>query len=145
MLDFIYEETINAPADAVFDVIADLSAYKDWNPFVTAETGQAGINEVITGKSFLGGKAVSYRHRIYEMTPGRSLCWRDFGFPALFVCGDRARYVEERDGKTHYTCHLRVTGPLSFVASMLFANHLKQGVAAECRALKHLLEKISDQ
>ena len=83
MLDFTYEDTIDAPSDVVFEIMADLPAYKDWNPFVTAEIGKAGLNEVVKGKSFLGKSTVSYRHRIYEFTPGKSICWKDFGLAAL--------------------------------------------------------------
>ena len=145
MLDFVYEETIDAPAELVFGVIENLPAYVDWNPFITADSGSAGLHQVVKGKSFLGPFTVSYRHKIYEFTPGRSLCWKDFGLVALFACGDRARYVESTNGKTRYKCHLKVSGPLSFIAKMLFGKHLKHGIVEECKALKALAEKTAGE
>ena len=140
MLDFFYEETIDAPSEVVFGLIEDLPAYADWNPFVTADSGSAGLNQVVKGKSFLGPFTVSYRHKIYEFTPGKSLCWKDFGLVALAACGDRARFVEPDNGKTRYKCHLRVSGPLSFIANAIFGKHLRHGIVEECKALKVLAE-----
>ena len=141
MLDFIHEETIDAPPEVVFGLIADLPAYAEWNPFITADSGLPALNEIVKGKSFLGPFTVSYRHKIYELTPGKSLCWRDFGLVALAACGDRSRIVEPSDGKTHYRCHLKVTGPLSLFAKLIFGKYLKRGIIAECQAMKELAEK----
>ena len=141
MLDFIHEEIIDAPSDVVFSLIADLPAYAEWNPFITAESGASALHEIVTGKSFLGPFTVRYRHKIYELTPGKSLCWKDFGLVALAACGDRSRMVEPHDGKTHYQCHLRVTGPFSIFAELIFGKHLKRGIIAECQAMKALAEK----
>lgn len=141
MLDFVYQETIDAPPEVVFQLIEDLPAYADWNPFITADSGSAGLNQVVKGKSFLGPFTVAYRHKIYEFTPGKSLCWKDFGLVALFACGDRARFIDYERGKTRYTCHLKVSGPFAFVARMIFGKHLQHGIVEEFRALKRRAER----
>jgi uncharacterized membrane protein len=141
MLDYLFEDTIDAPIEIVFDLISDLSNYKQWNPFVTVESGIASMDEVISGQSFLGKMTVPYRHKIYEFTPNKTLRWRDFGLLAIAVCGDRSRYIQFVDGITHYQCHLIVSGPLSFAASWLFGEKLRQGITAEFEALKREARK----
>ena len=143
MLEFTHEETIDAPVEVVFDLLSDLPNYEKWNPFVTAESGIAKLDEVIKGKSFLGNMTVAYRHVIYEYKPNESIRWKDFGLPAIAVCGDRSRYLKSVDGKTHYKCYLKVSGPFSFIANLIFGEKLKNGIVAEATALKELAESQS--
>ena len=138
MLDFTHQETIHAPPEAVFDLMADLQNYNEWNPFVTVESGTARMGEVVTGKARLRGREVPYRHKIYEFIPGKRLSWKDFGLLAWLVCGNRSRSVESVGGATLFTCHLVVTGPLSLVVKMLFGKSLCDGVVAEAKALKEM-------
>jgi uncharacterized protein YndB with AHSA1/START domain len=141
MWEFRFEVTIDAPVEIVFTLISDLPNYQNWNPFLVAASGTTGVGEVVSGKSVLGRVTTSYRHRIFEYIPNRSLCWRDFGLRARFVCGERSRYTEAVDGKTHFTCHLKISGPLSGLVRLLFGEGLRNGIVAEAKALKQESEK----
>ena len=143
MWEFTHEETIDAPPETVFGLISDLPNYKKWNPFLIIASGNVEMDGIVTGKSVMGRFTTSYRHKIFEYIPNRSLCWRDFGFTSLFVCGQRSRYVETRDGKTHYKCHLKLSGPFSGLVNVIFGEGLRNGIVAEANALKNETENKS--
>ena len=143
MWEFTHEETIDASPEIVFRLISDLRNYENWNPFLIIASGQVEIGGIVSGKSVLGRFTTSYRHKIFEYVPNRSLCWRDFGFPSLFVCGQRSRYLKTREGKTHYRCHLKLSGPFSGLVNLIFGEGLRNGIVAEANALKNEAENNS--
>ena len=145
MWQFTHEETIDAPVEAVFRIISDLPSYPNWNPFLKSANGKVEVGGVISGKSVVGKYTTSYRHKIFEYIPNKSLCWQDFGFMALFVHSRRSRYVEPRDGKTYYKCHLSLTGPLSGLVNLMLGEGLRNGIVAEAKATKKEAEKISQK
>ncbi len=136
MWEFTHEETIDAPLNIVFNLISDLPNYQNWNPFLIQANGKVAVGEVVSGKSVLGKFTTSYRHKIFESTPNKSLCWRDFGFPSLLVCGQRSRYIETQNGKTLFKCHLKLSGSFSGLINIIFGKGLRQGIIAEAKALK---------
>jgi hypothetical protein len=145
MWEFTHEETIGAPVEVVFSLMTDLPKYKDWNPFLVTCSGQVEIGGVVSGKSVLGKATTSYRHKIFEYVPNRSLCWHDFGLLSLLVYSRRSRYTETRDGKTHYKCDLRISGPLSGLVNLMYGEGLRNGIVAEAGALKKEAIKASER
>lgn len=135
MWEFTHTEIIDAPCEKVFRIISDLPNYKNWNPFLVSASGNVEVGGVVKGKSFLGKITTPYRHKIFEFIPNKSLCWRDFGFASLFVRGERSRFVKEENGKTVFTCHLRLTGPLSGIVNAFFGKGLRDGIVAEAKAI----------
>jgi len=134
---------LEAPVDVVFDLITDLPNYKNWNPFLVTCSGKVELGGVVSGKSVLGKATTSYRHKIFEYVPNRSLCWHDFGLLSLLVYSRRSRYVETRDGKTHYKCHLRISRPLSGLVNLMYGEGLRNGIVAEAAELKKEAMRIS--
>src|SRR5258705_240040 len=66
---------IDAPADAVWDVITDFAAYPDWNPFMVHLDGEAapGARLTVTMQN-PGGRPTKFRPSVLE-SPARSLRW----------------------------------------------------------------------
>ncbi|MBN2099341.1 MAG: SRPBCC domain-containing protein [Dehalococcoidia bacterium] len=135
MWEFTHEQTIDAPVEVVFRLMTDLPSYRNWNPFLVTCSGPVEIGGVVSGKSVLGKARTSYRHKIFEYVPNSSLCWHDFGLLSLLVYSRRSRYVEAREGKTHYKCHLRVSRPLSGLVNLMYGEGLRNGIRAEAEAL----------
>jgi len=135
MWEFTHIEIIEASCEDVFRLIADLPNYENWNPFLVTASGNVKVGGVVKGKSFLGNMTTSYRHRIFSFIPNESLCWRDFGFASLFVCGERSRFVKEENGKTIFSCHLKLTGPFSGLVNAFFGKGLRDGIVAEAKAI----------
>ena len=135
MWEFTHEETIEGPVEVVFKLMNDLPNYENWNPFLVACSGRVETGGVVHGKSVLGKAKTPYRHKIFEYVPNRSLCWHDFGLLSLFVYSRRSRYIETRNGKTHYKCHLRAPRPLSGLVNLMYGEGLPNGIVAEAVAL----------
>ena len=140
MWEFTYNESIEAPAEAVFRLIEDLSGYEKWNPFLVRASGNIAVGGTVTGRSNLGWTVTPFKHKIFDYSLNQRLCWRDFGFAAVFACGERSRFVTEADGTTKYRCHLKLTGPFAGLINVLFGKGLRQGVEAEARAMKVMAE-----
>lgn len=136
MWEFTHERTIDATPEQVFKLLVDLPGYRNWNPFLIEAAGAVEVGGVVTGKSVLGRFTTSFRHKIFEFVPNRRLCWRDFGMAALFVCGERSRYIEKRAGKTHYRCELKLSGPLAGLVNFMFGDGLRRGIVAEADAIE---------
>lgn len=133
---YTYECEFEQPAETLYAIMSDVSAYENWNPFLIKAAGDVCIEGVVKGRSKLGNTVTPFRHRVYQLTPNKSICWRDFGFMALFVCGFRERHLETKDGKTHYRCVVGMTGPFASITAKVFGPGLTSGVEAEARALE---------
>ena len=142
MWEFEHEETIAAPVNHVYDLMCDIPNYHTWNPFLIKAEGEIKEGGIVKGKSVLGQFTTSFRHKIFEHKKNESLCWRDFGFASLFVCGQRSRYVTTIDGATQFRCHLIISGPFSGLVKALFGQGLRDGIIAEARALKDEAIKV---
>jgi hypothetical protein len=65
------------------------------------------------------------------------LCWRDAGWNAWFVYGQRCRTLTARpDGTVLLHQELMLDGPLSGAAALVLGEPMSDGMAAESAALK---------
>jgi hypothetical protein len=67
---------IHASSQRVWQILTDLDAYPDWNPFITQSSGSARVGERLTNHMQpVGGRAVTLRPTVLEADPGRRLRW----------------------------------------------------------------------
>ncbi len=80
------EIEIAAPAEAVWAVLTDFAAYRDWNPIEIDMAGEPVVGTVLEHTSKLPGrKPMRFRPTIVEALPGRALAWDGRLFlPGLF-------------------------------------------------------------
>jgi len=80
------EILIDAPAEQVWSVLADLAAYPVWNPFITAAEGRLEPGARLRLRiEPPGGSPVTFRPRLLAVLPGRQLRWLGrVGVPGLF-------------------------------------------------------------
>jgi hypothetical protein len=68
---------IDAPAEAVWEVLADTGVYPEWNPFIRSFEG-----ELVEGGRIAvrieppGGRAMEFKPRLLAVEPRRELRWR---------------------------------------------------------------------
>ena len=91
---------IAATPGVVWDVLTDLAAFQDWNPFIVGAQG-----EVVPGARLTlrvqphGGRAMTFRPRITSLDRQRELEWLGhLGLPGLF------------DGRHHFRLEKTTTG-----------------------------------
>jgi hypothetical protein len=66
---------IAAPADRVWQVLADLRSYARWNPEITVREGQAVVGRTLTLTVRSGGGTSTVRPKVQTADPGRELRW----------------------------------------------------------------------
>jgi len=104
---------IEADPELVWPHLTDLAAYADWNPFITAATG-----EVAPGRRLElcmeppGGRAVTFRPHVTVVATGSMLEWLGhLGVPGLFDGRHRFDLFPTETG-THVIQHETFTGLL---------------------------------
>ena len=92
---------IDAPASVVWDVLVDLGAYADWNPFIVSADGSLAAGEQLTNRlEPPGGRAMTFKPTITELTEGRVLEWLGrAGIPGIFD-GPHRFELTDVDGRT---------------------------------------------
>jgi hypothetical protein len=94
------EIDIDAPPSSVWAILTDLSAYPDWNPFITSSEGSVGVGERLTNRlEPPGGKALTFKPTITAVEEGRVLEWLGrLVVPGLFDGRHRFELVPTGDG-----------------------------------------------
>ena len=110
---------IDASAEQVWRVIIDLAGYAQWNPFIVRAAG-----EVATGSRLRltikapGHRAITFRPRVLQVTPGRSFTWLGRTLlPGLFDGRHTLSVNPLERGGSRFRTHEEVTGVLLPVLS----------------------------
>lgn len=136
---------IEAPAERVWDVLADTPRYPEWNPFVTRFEGELreGADVRVTVRA-PGRSPVTFAARIARLAPGRELRWKGRWFlPGLFD-GNHALTVEPlAEGRARFRTREEVTGLLlPFLGKAM--RQSQAGFEELCRAVKARAESDSE-
>jgi len=143
---FILSETleIEAPVSLVWEVIADLSRYPEWNPFVVAARSSLEVGEPIAMRvrlfPFL---AQPQRETVLECLRQQRLCYGVTGVPLNAL--HSVRYHElwpDGPERTRYRSHFELDGWLAPLTRALLGRRLERGFGAATRALKERAESL---
>ena len=76
---------IQAAPERVWEVLSDLAAYPEWNPFILRADGVVGPGHRLTLRMQpMGGRAMTLRPRLVAVAINRELRWRGtLGMPGL--------------------------------------------------------------
>jgi hypothetical protein len=128
---------IDAPAERVWDILADTARYGEWNPFVTGIAGELreGADLKVTIRA-PGRAPVTFAARVARLVPGRELRWRGRWFlPGLFD-GDHALTVEPIDeSRSRFRTREEVTGMFLPLLGKAMRQS-QEGFEGLCRAVK---------
>ena len=137
------EIEIDAPADRVWDVLTDFTAYPDWNPFIRRAGGPVRVGSRLEARlQPPAGRAMTLRPTVLAAVPNRELRWLGHLFvPGLFdgehgfriesLASDRVRFVQEE----------RFAGLLAPLVLRFVERDTRQGFEAMNRALKARAEQ----
>ena len=68
---------IDAPPSRVWEVLVDLPAYRDWNPFIVEASGTVAVGETLSLRMALPGRSpMTIAPRLLVVEPGRELRWK---------------------------------------------------------------------
>lgn len=113
-VELTHEIEIDAPAEAVWEVLVGTEDYPRWNPFVRRIVGplEPGARlEVEIAPP--GGRSMTFRPRVLEASPGRAVRWLGhLGVPGLFDGEHRFLIEPLPDGRVRFVHGERFAGML---------------------------------
>jgi hypothetical protein len=132
---------IQAAPERVWEVLTDLAAYQEWNPFIVRAEGEVGPGRRLTLRMQpVGGRAMTLRPRLVAVAVNRELRWRGtLGMPGL-MDADHSFVLQPQAVGTRLIQRETFRGVLvPFVARSLDRNTLPAFVAMN-EALKQRAE-----
>ena len=135
------EIEIDSTPERVWEVLADLSSYSEWNPFVTRAKGDLKLGERIEILVQVpGGRALKFTPRVLEVEPNRALRWLGtLLIPGLFNGEHIFRIEPLGEGRSRFLHGEKFTGLLiPFMGGTL--EKVKKGYVLMNEALKTRVE-----
>jgi hypothetical protein len=116
------EIEIDASAERVWDVLTDVAAYDEWNPFIKLLEGE--LREGSRLRATIappGGRATTFTPSVIDLQPRRRVVWLGHLGVRWVFDGEHIHEIEELGrGRTRYVQRERFTGALvPFVGGML--------------------------
>ncbi len=113
MKEYSTTSTIDAAPEAVWAILVDGAAYRDWNPEIVGIEGPIGRGTRITAHVRLGDGAVRrVPQRITALEAPTRMVWEG-GLPLRLFVGRRSFTVTAVGDQTVFRMHLHMSGPLS--------------------------------
>lgn len=131
---------IAAAPEQVWDVLADLAAYPEWNPFIRSASGRLAEGSRLTLRLFPpDGRAMTFRPTVLAAQPGKLLRWVGrLIVPGIFD-GTHQFALEDLGGRTRLTQSETFTGLLVPLTGKTLAR-TEAGFRALNQALKERVE-----
>lgn len=133
------EIEITAPRQRVWDLLADLDSYADWNPHITSASGdlREGASLDITVER-IGARSRTMTVRVSDCDPPRRLQWvGTVGSKRIFRGIHTFELHEFDDDRTRFVNHEQLTG---FLVPLVVSEHPQRDYDRMNEALKRRLE-----
>ncbi|WP_067669236.1 SRPBCC domain-containing protein [Nocardia miyunensis] len=128
---FVIDDTveIDAPAEAVWQVLTDLPRYREWNPFcVSAESTLEPGTPITMRVRLLGPGEMTQRERIRSVTPGTEFSYSMKPIPLGALHSLRSHTLTALDAnRCRYDSHFELGGWLVPVVAGLMGGALRRG------------------
>jgi hypothetical protein len=136
---------VDASPERVWDVLTDVPAYPEWNPFVVQAEGTFAVGQRLSLRltRLSSGLRIKLRPTVLEATPGRRLRFRMYmawpGIPGLFD-SDQTLTITPQDDGVRLWEEARFTGLLVPLMSRALNRDRAGGFSAMNAALKARIE-----
>ncbi|MFS8097348.1 SRPBCC domain-containing protein [Lentzea alba] len=135
------DTVISAPQERIYALITDFPGYARWNPWVTKAAGGTSPGDEVKVDVILGSHTMAAKHTVLNGVPGQRFCWKDAGWNAWFVYGQRCRTLTSQpDGTVLVSNELLIDGVFSGGADFMMGKAMRDGMQAENAALKQVAE-----
>jgi hypothetical protein len=134
---------IDAEPGIVWQVLTDLAAYREWNPFITRAEGTVAVGQRLRLRMQpVGGRGVTLRPTVEEATPGRRLRWMGhLGFSGLFD-GEHVFTLDSRpEGGVRLVQEERFRVLLVPLMSRSLTTHTRPAFESMNKALRYRVER----
>ncbi|MCB2224808.1 MAG: SRPBCC domain-containing protein [Actinobacteria bacterium] len=135
------EIAIDAPPERVWDVLMDFAAYPEWNPFITAISGEAALGERLAVTLTLPtGKTMRFSPEVTVCEPQRFFRWHGkVGVRGIFD-GHHSFRLDPTQRGTRVEHAERFTGLLGWMMFGKTRRQTEDGFRAMNAALKERAE-----
>jgi len=133
---------INATPERVWEVLTDLDAFEQWNPFIRRVSGNPQAGERLD--VFIeppGGRSMTFRPKVLRAEPGREFRWLGYLFvPGLFD-GEHIFEIEPlEEGRVRLVQREEFRGILAPLLLRSLETSTRRGFEAMNQALKERAE-----
>ena len=137
------EIEIEAPVERVFEILADLPRYPEWNPFTPAieSTLQPGDPIRLTVRLRSDSKFMQQTEYVTANERPHKLCWGGNIGPGFLCRAERCQILTPlADNRTLYVCENEIRGWLRALVLRYFGPAMQRGFEDCARALKERAE-----
>lgn len=129
---------IDASPPRVWQVLTDLPAYHEWNPFIVQAEGRVEVNGRLRLRMQpVGGRAATLKPTVAEVAEGSRLRWRGtLGIPGLLDAEHVFQLTERNGGGSRLDHHEHFHGLLVPLFAKSLHRHTLPAFAAMNEALK---------
>jgi hypothetical protein len=137
------EIEIAAPIALVWDVITDLPAYNQWNPFIVEADGEMIQGAVVaTTVNFPGNRERTFRRRVSKLAPRAELRWSWTALLRAMAHSEQFFQLREStDNRTRLVVGENLTG-LLVPHTQRDLSQVSQGLTLMCQAIKRRAEAL---
>ncbi|WP_019202535.1 SRPBCC domain-containing protein [Tsukamurella sp. 1534] len=120
---------IAAPAALVWQTLTDFDAYGEWNPFAVSARCDLRPGGAITMRvALLPGRVMTQEEVVVAVDEGRGFSYSMKPAPGGLLRSIRDQRIEDLgDGRSRYTSHFQLDGPLSPVVGLTLGTFLRRG------------------
>ena len=131
------EIEIDASIDRVWQILNDLQAYAEWNPFTPLVESSLQIGDPIHLHARMIGERLFHRVEWVTRNEPHTLCWEMKMGARFLLHAERCQALTPLDDRrTHYVTEDRITGLLTPVVMGLFGRAMRRGFEDCARGLK---------
>ena len=146
MFDFVVETpplTIEAPAEAVWEVLTDAARYGEWSPFTTDIETDFQAGSPVRARVLLGRLPVHVTEHTAAAEPPTLLTWSSvYWSPRLLTAAKTQIVTPLGAGRCAYHTTDTMAGLLAPVVRTLFGRSILRGFEATATALKDRAEAL---
>lgn len=137
--------TIDAPASVVWQVLTDLAAYHEWNPFIRRASGTAALGERIVCEPQLPGsdRLRHFTPTVTRCEPEREFAWFGAVVHRWFAGGEHIFRIEpEGEGRVRLLHQEVFSGLMTPLAARFALEPTREGFVLMNEALKARAEAL---
>jgi len=137
------ELVIEAPRQAVWDVLIDFPRYPEWNPFTIGVETSGRVGDPVLLDVQLGRRRIKMRERMRVREPLRRVGWGVRMLGGVLLDCTRVQELEDLGAnRTRYVCHESFRGLLVPFFFARYRDRMQRGFEAAARALAQRVRSV---